>query len=126
MALQYIKAAYKHDKKRSTDVCNDRKQNSCFKTKEDRFQQVAQKSWGCPIPASVQGQVGQGFEESDLVKDIAAHARGIAVDDLLRSQHKPFLDLAIPEPTFKKLRYFYIRKTTAAKQNCLFTALHYI
>jgi len=30
------------------------------------------------ISGSVQGQVGQGFEQSDLVKDVPVHGRGEA------------------------------------------------
>jgi len=43
----------------------------------ETLQQVAQGSCGCPIIVSVQGQVGQGFQQSDLVKDVPAHGRGV-------------------------------------------------
>jgi len=31
---------------------------------------------------SVQSEVGQGFEQADLVKDVPAHSRGVGLDDL--------------------------------------------
>jgi len=33
-------------------------------------------SCGCPLTGSVQGQVGQGFEQPDLVESILAHGSG--------------------------------------------------
>jgi len=60
-----------------------------FKLKEGRYkveilyyescealEQVAQGSCGCPLPGSVQGQVGWGFEQLGLVKCVPAHVRG--------------------------------------------------
>ena len=38
---------------------------------------IAQRSCGYPTIGSVQGQVGQGFEQHDLVKDVPAHGRGL-------------------------------------------------
>jgi len=38
---------------------------------------VAQRSCGCPLPGSVQGQVGWGFEQPGLVEDVPAHGRGV-------------------------------------------------
>ena len=35
-----------------------------------------------PIPGSVQGQAGRGFEQPDLVEDVPAHSRGAELDDL--------------------------------------------
>ena len=40
------------------------------------LEQVAQRSCGCPITGSVQGQAAWDFEPSDLVKDVPAHGRG--------------------------------------------------
>ena len=37
---------------------------------------VAQRGGGCPIPGNVQGQVGRGSEQPDLVEDVPAHGRG--------------------------------------------------
>ena len=43
----------------------------------EALEQVAQRSCGCPLPGSVQGQVGWGFEQPDLVADVPAHGRGV-------------------------------------------------
>ena len=40
------------------------------------LEQVAQRSCGCPIPVSVQGQVRWGFEQPGLVEGVPANARG--------------------------------------------------
>ena len=39
--------------------------------------QVAQRSCGCPIPGMVQGQVGWGPGQPDLVGGVPAHGRGV-------------------------------------------------
>jgi len=39
--------------------------------------QVAQRSCGWPLPGSVQGQVGWGFEWSGLVESVPAHGRAV-------------------------------------------------
>jgi len=36
----------------------------------------------CPKPGNIQGQVGRGSEQPDLVEDVPAHCRGIGLDDL--------------------------------------------
>ena len=38
---------------------------------------VAQRSCGCPLPGSVQGQVGQGSEHPGLMQGGPAHGRGV-------------------------------------------------
>ena len=38
--------------------------------------QVAQRSCGCPLPGSVQGQSGWSSEQPGLVGDVPAHGRG--------------------------------------------------
>ena len=43
----------------------------------ETLQQVAHRGCGCPIPGSVQTQVGRGFEEPDLVEDGPAYGRGL-------------------------------------------------
>jgi len=41
------------------------------------MEQVAQRSCGCLLPGSVQGQVGWSSEQPDLVEDVLAHGRGV-------------------------------------------------
>jgi len=38
---------------------------------------VAQRSCGCPLPGSVQGQVGWSSDHPGLVEDVPAHGRGV-------------------------------------------------
>ena len=49
------------------------------------LEQVALESCGFPIPGSVQGQVGWGFEQLGLEGGIPAHGRGFEVRSSLRS-----------------------------------------
>ncbi|GAB0186321.1 hypothetical protein GRJ2_001097400 [Grus japonensis] len=93
-AFQYLKGA---SKKAGEGLfireCSDRTRGDGFKLKEGRFrldirkkfftvrvgevlEQVAQKGCGCPIPGSVQGQVGWGFGQPGLVEGVSAHGRG--------------------------------------------------
>jgi len=48
-------------------------------------EQVAQRSWGCPLPGSVQGQVGRGFEQPGPVEGVPAHGRGVGAGSSVRS-----------------------------------------
>ena len=41
------------------------------------LEQVAQRGGRCPMAGNVQGQVGQGSEQPDLVEDVPAHCRGL-------------------------------------------------
>ncbi|PKU34435.1 dna replication licensing factor mcm4 [Limosa lapponica baueri] len=43
----------------------------------EKLEQVARRNCGGPIPGSVQGQAGWGFEQPDLVGGVPAHGRGI-------------------------------------------------
>jgi len=43
----------------------------------ETLEQVAQRGSRCPIPGTIQGQVGQSSEKPDLVKDVPAYCRGI-------------------------------------------------
>ena len=39
--------------------------------------QVAQQGCGCPLPASIEGQVGCGFEQSFLLGRVSTYSRGV-------------------------------------------------
>ena len=43
----------------------------------EALEHVAQRGCGCPIRGSVQGQVGWGFEQPDLVEGVPAQGRGV-------------------------------------------------
>ena len=43
----------------------------------EALEQVAQRSCGCLLPGSVQGQVGWSSEQRGLVEDVPAHGRGV-------------------------------------------------
>jgi len=40
-------------------------------------EQVAQRSCVCPLSGSVQGQLGQGFEQPGLVEGVPAYGKGV-------------------------------------------------
>ena len=44
--------------------------------------QVAQRGGRCANPGNVQGQAVRGSEQPDLVEDVPAHCRGVALGDL--------------------------------------------
>ena len=48
----------------------------------ETLEEVAQRSCGCPIIGSVQSQVGWGFKQTDVVKDVPAHGRAVELDDV--------------------------------------------
>ena len=48
----------------------------------ETLEQVAQRGGRCPIPGTIQGQVGRGSEQPDLVEDVPAHGRGVGLDAL--------------------------------------------
>ena len=88
VAFQYLKGAYRKDGEGPFPrECSDKTKGNGFKLKEGRFrldirkggetmEQVAQRSCGCPLPGSVHGQVGRGFEQPGLVEGVPAHGRG--------------------------------------------------
>lgn len=92
--FQYLKGAYGKDGEGLfIRECSDRMRCNSFNLKKGRFRldkeeilsceggetlaQVAQKSCGCPLPGSVQGQAGWGFEQPSLVEGVPAHGRGV-------------------------------------------------
>ena len=97
-AFQYLKVACRKDGENifSRACCNRR---NGFKLREGRFrldirqnffyheggetlERVAHASSGGPIPGKIQGQVGRGSEQPDLVEDIPAHCRGGGLEEL--------------------------------------------
>jgi len=92
-AFQYLKGAYRKDGERLfTRLCSDRTRGNGSKLKEGRFryqeeilhhedgetlEQVAQSSCGCPLPGSVQGQIGWRSEQPGLADDVPAHGGGV-------------------------------------------------
>jgi len=43
----------------------------------EALEEVAQRSWGCPLPGSVQGQATWGFDQPGLVEGVPAHGRRV-------------------------------------------------
>jgi len=94
-AFQHINEVYEKDGERFfIKTCSDRIRGNHFKLNEVRLrlhirkiffysedgetlEQVTQRSSGCPIIGSVQGQVGWGLEQPDLVKDVPGHGQGL-------------------------------------------------
>jgi len=92
-AFQYLKGAYKKaGQALFTRVGSDKARDNGFKLKEGRFRlkeeilhneggdalaQVGQRSCGCALPGSVQGQVGWGFEKPHLVEGFPAHGSSV-------------------------------------------------
>ena len=85
-ACQYLKRGYKKAREGLFTRACDRTGRNGFKLKEGGFRSDARKKFftvtevrgcGCPIPGSVQGQVGWGLEQPGLVEGVPAHGRGV-------------------------------------------------
>ena len=48
----------------------------------EALEQVTQRGCRCLIPGNIQGRVGQGSGQPDLVEDVTVHCRGGGLDDL--------------------------------------------
>jgi len=97
-AFQHLKRAYKKaGEGLFTRACSDRTRENGCKLKEiyiryeevilhheggEAQEQVAQRSCGCLLPESVQGQVGWGSEPPGVVEGVPAQGRGLEPDDL--------------------------------------------
>jgi len=51
---------------------SDYKEEILYSEGGEAVEQVAQRSCGCPLPGSVQGQAGWGFEQPGLVEGVSA------------------------------------------------------
>jgi len=91
-AFQYLEGAFRKHGEGLTRTCSDRARWNGSKLKEGRFRLDIRKefftmrvvkhwtrlpSCGCPLPGSVQGQVGWSSEQPGLVEDVPAHGRGV-------------------------------------------------
>jgi len=89
-AFLCLKGAYRKDGENLfSKACCDWTINNCFKLRECRFRLDARKKFltvrvvkhynrlasGGPIPRNIQGHVGWGSEQPDLVEDVPAHCR---------------------------------------------------
>ena len=61
---------------------NGTQKEICFSEGGETLELITQRSIGYPIIGSVQGHIGWGLEQPDLVKDFPAHVRGLELCDL--------------------------------------------
>jgi len=66
---------------------NGHKEEILYNESAETLEQAAQRGCGCPLPGSVPGHVGWGFEQPDLVKDVSVSGRGARLDDLKVTGH---------------------------------------
>jgi len=96
----YFRGPYKKDGDRHfIRACWNRTSGNGFKLEEGRFrlgirhrffyseggealEQVAQRGGRCLMLRNIQGQVGRGSEQPDLVEDVPAHGNEVGLDDL--------------------------------------------
>jgi len=96
LSFQYLKGAHKKDGDRLfSRACCGRTRGNGFKLKEGRFRLDIKKKFLTRVvkhwhrlprevvdaPRNIQGQVGKGSEQSDLVEDVLAHCGGLRLDD---------------------------------------------
>ncbi|KAK4830141.1 hypothetical protein QYF61_008568, partial [Mycteria americana] len=77
--LSILQVYKKYGESLFTKVCRDRRRGNGFKLKGggETLEQVATRIFICPVPGSVQSQIGQVFEQPDLVTDVSAHTEGL-------------------------------------------------
>ncbi|KAK4825521.1 hypothetical protein QYF61_000034 [Mycteria americana] len=97
-AFQYLKGAYKKDGDRLFNrACSDRTRGrNILREGGETLAQVAQRGGRCPIPGNIQGQVGRGSEQPDLVEDVPAHRKGVGL-----GRH-PEVQSIIPHPLLSR------------------------
>ena len=83
-AFQHLEGAYKKDVDGLfSRACCNRTRGNGFKLKEGRFRLDISKKFftisGCPLPGSVQGQVGRDSEQPGLVEGVPACGKGVGI-----------------------------------------------
>jgi len=53
------------------------KEDILYNKGDEALEQVAQRSYGCPLLGSVQGQAEWGFEQAGLEEGVPAQSRGV-------------------------------------------------
>jgi len=53
------------------------KEEILYSERSETLARAAQRGGRCPIPGNIQGQVGRGSEQPDLVEVVPAHCRGL-------------------------------------------------
>ena len=72
------------------------KSRALYQESGEVLEQAAQRGCGCPLPGSLQGQAGWGFEQPGLEGGVPAYSRGLELGDLKGPfQPKPFYDSMI-------------------------------
>jgi len=72
-----VSAFYSYTAIQRKELVRNRNIFNIYYAGHEALEQDAQTSYGCPIPASVQGQVEWGFEQHVVVADLPAYGRGI-------------------------------------------------
>ena len=64
-----------------TQVQTRYKEDIFYNEGGETLEHFAQRGGRCPNPGNVQGQLGWGSEQFDVVKDVPAHRRAAGPDD---------------------------------------------